>query len=116
MRGSPKLKNPTRNRWFDTSVFSPLPASDRSVPRTNPYNYPGVVGPSVSQVDMTMSKAFRLSERFRLEVRVEAYNAFNHINWADPVTSFTNSNFGKVTGKRTNFVGREVQYGFRVVF
>jgi hypothetical protein len=114
--GSPKIKDPTRDRWFDTSVFSRLPDSDRNVPRTNPYNYAGVVGPGVSQVDMTMSKSFMLTERFKLEVRLEAYNAFNQINWADPVTSFTDSNFGKVISKRSQYVGREVQYGIRLTF
>jgi hypothetical protein len=114
--GSPKIKDPTRDRWFDTSVFSRLPDSDRNVPRTNPYNYAGVVGPGVSQVDMTMSKSFMLTERFKLEVRLEAYNAFNQISWADPVTSFTDSNFGKVISKRAPYVGREVQYGIRLTF
>ncbi|HKX30451.1 MAG TPA: carboxypeptidase-like regulatory domain-containing protein, partial [Blastocatellia bacterium] len=69
--GNPKLDHPTRDRWFDTSVFRRLPASDRSVPRTNAYNYPGLVGPGASQVDMTMSKSFKLNERFKLEVRME---------------------------------------------
>jgi hypothetical protein len=113
---SPKIKDPTRDRWFNTSVFSRLPPSDRNVPRTNPYNYAGVVGPGVSQVDMTMSKSFRLTERFKLEVRMEAYNAFNQINWADPITNFNDSNFGKVINKRQQYVGREVQYGIRLTF
>ncbi|HMV85299.1 MAG TPA: hypothetical protein PLD20_06940 [Blastocatellia bacterium] len=50
--GSPKLDNPTFGRWFDTSVFSALPAGTTtdpaSVARTNPHTYDGVVGPGTS--------------------------------------------------------------------
>jgi carboxypeptidase family protein len=118
--GNPNLKNPTRDRWFDTSVFKALPAGGAndplSIPRTNPYTYDGLVGPGTSQTDMTLSKSFRLNERFKFEVRVEAYNAFNQINWDNPVTDFTSSNFGKVVSKRAAYVGREIQYGFKLSF
>lgn len=118
--GSPKLDNPTRDKWFDTSVFAALPAGTSadpaSTPRKNPYTYDGLVGPGTSQTDMTLSKSFRLNERFKFEVRVETYNAFNQINWDNPVVDFNNSNFGKVISKRPGYVGREVQYGFKLTF
>jgi hypothetical protein len=114
--GSPQFKGATRDKWFDTSVFSRLPDSDRNVARTNDYNYPGVVGPSTMQTDATMSKSFRQTERFKLEARVETYNIFNHINWDNPVVDFNSVSFGKVTNKRAEYIGREVQDGLRLVF
>lgn len=118
--GSPKVDNPTFDRWFDKSVFSALPtgttADPASVARTNPFTYDGVVGPGTSQVDMTMSKAFRIRERYKFEFRVEAYNAFNQINWDNPVLDFNNANFGKVISKRPGYIGREIQYGFKLTF
>jgi hypothetical protein len=116
VNGNPKLKNPTRDKWFDTSAFSRLPDSDRNVPRSNPYNYDGLVGPGTSQTDMTLSKSFKLTERFKLEARVEAYNAFNQINWDNPVVDFNSANFGKVISKRAEYIGREIQYGFKLSF
>jgi hypothetical protein len=119
--GDPKLENPTRDRWFDTSMFAALPAGGANDPsntvRKNPWTYDGLVGPGTSQTDMTLSKSFRLSERFKFEVRVEAYNAFNQINWDNPVLDFNNTaNFGKVISKRPGYVGREIQYGFKLSF
>jgi hypothetical protein len=118
--GNPKLDHPTRDRWFDTSVFSALPPGTpndpANTPRKNPWTYDGLVGPGTSQTDMTLSKAFKLSERFKFEVRVETYNAFNQINWANPVLNFNNRDFGKVVSKRPAYIGREVQYGFKLSF
>ncbi|HEU0178276.1 MAG TPA: TonB-dependent receptor [Blastocatellia bacterium] len=118
--GNPKLDHPTHDRWFDTSMFAALPAGTSNDPantvRKNPWTYNGLVGPGTSQTDMTLSKAFRLSERFKFEVRVESYNVFNNLNWDNPVVDFTNSNFGKVVSKRPGYIGREVQYGFKLSF
>ena len=65
---------------------------------------------------MTLSKSFRLTERFRLEARVEGYNVFNHINLANPIVDFNNANFGKITTKLVAYNGREMQFGLRLVF
>jgi hypothetical protein len=118
--GNPKLDHPTHDRWFDTSMFAALPAGTANDPanavRRNPWTYNGLVGPGTSQTDMTLSKAFRLSERFKFEVRVEGYNVFNNLNWDNPVVDFTNANFGKVVSKRPGYIGREIQYGFKLSF
>ena len=118
--GTPKISNPTFGQWFDKSVFSALAAGTTTDPanivRKNAYTYDGLVGPGTSQVDMTLSKAFRLKERFKFEVRVESYNAFNQINWDNPVVDFNNANFGKVISKRPGYIGREIQYGVKLSF
>jgi hypothetical protein len=116
VNGDPVLKNPTRDRWFDTSVFSAVSDAAFLVARTNPYSYDGLYGPATFQTDATLSKSFPLRERMKLEFRLEVYNVLNHINWENPNTSFGNVNFGKVTAKRGAYVGREVQYGLRFVF
>ena len=118
--GNPKLEHPTRDKWFDASVFTALPPGTNNdpagTPRKNPYTYNGLVGPGTSQTDMTMSKAFRLNEDLKFEVRVETYNAFNQINWDNPIVDFNNQNFSKVISKRPGYIGREVQYGFKLSF
>jgi hypothetical protein len=65
---------------------------------------------------MTMTKSFKLTERFRLEARVEGYNMFNHTNLANPTVDFTSANFGKITAKLVAYNGREMQYGLRLIF
>ncbi|MCA1634470.1 MAG: TonB-dependent receptor, partial [Acidobacteria bacterium] len=124
--GDPKISNPTEGvngQWFNTSVFSQLPTSTNPndppnlVRRTSPRYFDGVLGPSSMQTDMTLSKGFNLTERFRLEARVEAYNAFNRLNWDNPGVNFTDpSTFGRVTRRAVAYTGREIQYGLRLVF
>jgi hypothetical protein len=111
--GNPKLDNPTRDRWFDTTMFAAQPAF---TPRTNPVWYSGLNGPGATFVDMTLTKSFRIGQRYRMEARFEAYNAFNTIIWDQPDTTFGSANFGKVTRKRTDSLGREIQVGLRFVF
>jgi len=127
--GNPAIGKRTQSKWFDTTRFTKLPTTTNPDgvtannndppnlhPRDNPWTFPGLEGPGVEQVDMTLNKSFRLTERFRLEARLEAYNVFNHINLANPVVDFNNANFGKITTKLVAYNGREVQYGLRLVF
>jgi len=120
--GNPRISNPTNTKWFDTSKFHALPTStDPTLPpnlhkRDNPWTFPGLVGPGIWQSDVTMSKSFRITERVRVEARVESYNVFNRVQLANPTVDFTSANFGKITGKLVAYNGREVQYGLRLVF
>jgi hypothetical protein len=111
--GNPKIDNPTRDRWFDTSVFA---VQDSFTPRSNPWFFDGLNGPRVFLADMTLTKSFTLPNRYRLEARLETYNAFNAIVWEIPDLNISSANFGKVTRKRVDGTGREVQVGLRFVF
>jgi hypothetical protein len=111
--GDPTLDNPTYDLWFDVAKFAAQPAF---TPRTNPVWYSGLNGPGATFVDMTLTKSFRMGPRYRMEARFEAYNAFNMTVWDQPDTTFGSANFGKVTRKRTDSLGREIQIGLRFVF
>ena len=112
--GNPKLDEPTRDRWFDTTMFS---LADTFTPRSNPWYFDGLVGPATFQMDMTLTKMFNLGPRYRIEARVEAYNALNNVVWDNPGLSLADSaNFGRVTRKRAAWGGREIQLGARFVF
>ena len=65
---------------------------------------------------MTLTKAFKMGSKYRLEARIEAYNAFNMIVWDQPEVNLSSANFGKVTRKRVDGNGREIQLGARFVF
>jgi hypothetical protein len=41
-------------------------------------------GPSLGQIDLTLSKRFAISERSNVEFRAEIYNISNHANFANP--------------------------------
>ncbi|MBO0863172.1 MAG: hypothetical protein J2P21_32705, partial [Chloracidobacterium sp.] len=81
--------------------------------------------PRVWNTDLSIFKQFKIKERIRPELRIEATNIFNHTNWAAPVTSFTSINFLKFTpsqaesGDVNGAYGpgpRRIQIGLRVSF
>ena len=65
---------------------------------------------------MTLTKAFSIGPRYKLEARVESYNAFNSILWDLPDLNISSANFGKITRKRNDGTGREFQVGLRFSF
>jgi hypothetical protein len=111
--GNPKLDNPTNDMWFDTSKFK---TPDAYTPRSNPWYYDGLTGPSTFITDMTLTKMFNFTSKYRLEARIEAYNAFNNLVRADPDLTLASATFGKVTRKNAAYFGREVQVGLRFIF
>jgi hypothetical protein len=54
-----------------------------------------VVGLGMSQIDLALERTFRIAEGSRLQLRVEAYNALNHPNPADPVRFLDSPFFGR---------------------
>jgi hypothetical protein len=99
--------------WFDTTGFRVLPAFTR---RSNPMQYDGLTGPSYSNLDATLSKRFDLPKHTNLEIRLEAYNAFNQFMWADPNVTVGSSDFGRTINQAANTAGRRLQYAVRFEF
>ncbi|MCC6391098.1 MAG: carboxypeptidase regulatory-like domain-containing protein [Bryobacterales bacterium] len=109
--GDPVLSGHSRQKWFNTGVFSaPLPYT----PRMNPYQYEGLTGPRYWNLDSTLSKSFNLNERLRLEFRLETYNLTNSFMPSNPSTDVLSSLFGRSTGQANT--GREMQYTLRLHF
>jgi hypothetical protein len=111
--GNPILDHPTRDKWFKTEVFA---IATPYTPRTNPWQYEGLTGPGFWSWDGTLAKFFQLTERFRMELRLEAYNVPNSFMPAAPSTSVTSPTFGKSVGPAAGNYGREVQYSLRLHF
>lgn len=109
--GDPVIDNPTPAQWFDTSVFK---VATPYTPRTNPWQYSGLTGPMYWDWDATLAKNFQVNERYRLELRLEAYNLTNSLMHPNPNVTVTNSQFGQSVGQ-ANY-GREVQYTLRLHF
>ena len=48
-------------------------------------------GPNFKQVDLTLSKKFRFTERMNFEFRTEVFNIFNTTNFANPSVTLSNA-------------------------
>jgi len=99
--------------WFDVTGFARQPAFTR---RSNAWTFDGLTGPSFTNLDLTLQKTFKLNNRLRLQVRLDAFNALNGMNYADPSTTITASNFGRTNAQETGYYGRQLQYGVRLEF
>jgi hypothetical protein len=95
------------DEWFDTSAFSePANGTDGTAGRNI------VRGPGFKEVDLGLYRDFRLGGAI-LQLRIEATNAFNIVNWNNPNGNIRNSNFGRITTARGM---REVQLGAKISF
>ncbi len=57
------------------------------------------------QMDMALSRDFRVSDRALLQVRASAFNALNHPNFADPVKYLDSPLFGQSTSMLNMMLG-----------
>jgi len=126
--GNPCISNPTPDHWFNTSVFSPIPANTY-VLRTNPLQYNCLTGPKFWTLDGNLTKAISITERIHAELKMAAYNATNRLNLGDPDTGVTDSTFGKALYQGSpggifgaqgatygNQSGRQVELGLKLIF
>ena len=72
-----------------------------------------MVGPGRKVVDLSLAKAFRLPNGQQIQFRVEAFNAFNWVNWNNPDGTLGNSNFGVISGAAA---AREMQLSLKYIF
>jgi Carboxypeptidase regulatory-like domain len=77
---------------FPATAFpTPLPGRNGTLGR-NVFR-----GPGFAETDLSLAKTFRFAEKLNLQVRVDAFNAFNRVNLNNPVTDLSNTNFGRST-------------------
>jgi carboxypeptidase family protein/TonB-dependent receptor-like protein len=88
-----------RARWFNIADFERTSAKQPAAfhRRVFPQRFDFLRGDYMNQLDLSLQRRFGLFRQTRLEVRVDAINALNNVQWDQPSTSATSSNFGVVT-------------------
>src|SRR5262249_4100079 len=77
---------------FDTTYFSKTPPAGRvGTSGRNQY-----YGPGLQNFTFATGKTFKFAETVGLQFRAEFFNLFNHTNFANPVATQSNGNFGKI--------------------
>jgi hypothetical protein len=73
-----------------------------------------VVGPSYWNVNLALSRLLNVAASQRLELRLEAFNLFNHFNWGTPQVNFNSGQFGRITTQAGD--PRIIQFGVKYDF
>ncbi len=118
------------NKWFDTcTLLTNGQRSNCSSPtapitwvqlkpnelRTFDDRFPNIRDHWANQVNLSVFKNIKFYERYTLQFRAEAFNAFNTPIYPGPNTAITSNLFGVVTLDQTNFP-RSMQFAFRLTF
>jgi len=107
------LSNPygdgTINNWLNAKAFAQ--------PAVGTYGNAGrnaFFGPGRQTVDLSLVRQLSLNAQHKIEVRVEAFNAFNWFVKGNPVTNLSSSSFGRIQTIGSD--PRVMQFALKYVF
>ncbi|HEV7903294.1 MAG TPA: TonB-dependent receptor [Pyrinomonadaceae bacterium] len=106
--GDPNATNRTPERWFNTGAFV--------FPAFGTFGNAGrniLDGPGYQNVNASLLKNTRLSESVNLQLRLEAFNLFNHPNFNLPDNFLGSPTFGQILSARDP---RHLQFGAKLLF
>jgi hypothetical protein len=114
----PDLIGPIRiigsaDRWFDPSAFA-------AVNRFGNLGRNVVIGPGFFNADLSVRKTLTVARDRQVQLRVDAFDVFNHANFGPPGNVVGSPSFGKITRTRlpTGEAGssRQIQLSANLVF
>ena len=79
-------------QWLNPAAFA--------IPALGTYGNLGrenVIGPGMVQLNVALSRTFAVREKKTIQVRAEAFNLPNHVNFANPGNSLSSPTFGQIT-------------------
>ncbi len=115
---SAQIDNPSASAWFNTQAFvNPPNFTLGNVGRT----LPNVRAPGFFNMDLSLIKDTRLTDRVKLQFRAEAFNFLNRTNLGIPNTTFgaganglnNNAAFATITSSRDARIG---QLALKIIF
>jgi hypothetical protein len=93
-------------QWFNPAAFAaPARFTYGNAARTL------MLGPGLVNFDSAIAKSFRIGERYRLQFRWEAFNAFNTPAFALPASGLGGPGFGVATAGASD---REMQFALKL--
>ena len=106
--GDPDEDAGTVDRWFNPAAFA-VPVNSFGNGGRNTQRAPGFWN-----VDLGVQRNVRIGDR-TLQIRVDAFNVFNHINWGNPAVNASNpATLGRITTMQGR--PRQIQFGARFSF
>jgi hypothetical protein len=134
--GDPTVSNPGPQGWYAVATpgtsgtgcvatATPTPELNANGCTRGPWVRPaagtfGLVardsffGPHLFNADASLSKRFRINEKFSAQFRAELYNAFNHVNLANPNATVDSPTAGQIFSLASLAQMRKWQFGLRI--
>jgi hypothetical protein len=104
------VSNPNSGQWFNPAAFSePQQAFRQGTAGRN-----SLRGPRLFNSNLSLSKNLFISERRSLDLRADAFNVFNHVNYANPQSTIDESGAGQITSIQVPM--RQMQFGLHFRF
>ena len=106
--GDPSVSDPSPDTWFNTAAFE--------MPSFGSFGDAGrniLEGPAFKNLNLALLKHVALGSDARLQVRIEAFNLFNHVNFDLPDKFLGSPTFGQILSTGD---ARRVQLGLRLIF
>jgi hypothetical protein len=101
------------DQWFDPSAFV-------AVNRFGNLGRNVVIGPAFHNTDLSVVKTLTVAQRYRLQLRADVFDVFNHANFGPPGSVVGTPTFGKITRTRlpTGEAGssRQIQLAVKLSF
>ena len=110
---SPRVAEEERsvNRWINPAAFVAPPAyAFGNAPRT----FGDVRSDGIANIDLSVVKKTRVSERFTVQFRSEFFNLLNTVRFAPPNTAFGNPAFGTVSNQTNQ--PRVIQFALKLIY
>jgi hypothetical protein len=112
----PYAANAGPDLWLNPAAFA--------IPASGTYGNAGrnaFRGPGLWQADFGVAKRFRVTEKFSLDFRGEAFNLFNRAQYGNPVSNISTSTFGRILttandGATGTGTSRQLQFMLRLNF
>ena len=99
------------NRYFNTDAFAQPP--DFTFGNAGA-RLGSVRSPGMNNLDLSVTKEFAITERFRVNLRASSFNLFNHPVFSGPNTQFGTGNFGRIFGQAN--VGRQTEVALKILY
>ena len=101
--------NALTQEYFNTAVFGPNALGTFGSSGKNNLRAPGAF-----DTDIALLKDLKIHERCTLQIRAEAYNAFNNVNFGAPDATLTDPTFGQILA--TSSSPRILQFALKLLF
>jgi hypothetical protein len=98
-------------RWFDPTVFAqPAPFTFGNAPE----RIPGLRAHHLNSLDFSLFKEVAPLPSLRLQLRLEAFNVLNYVQFGSPNTTLSNASVGQVTSQANS--PRQFQFGIKALW